>query len=107
MGLSVEVYAGPKGTSGKAPLLFYWHGTGGQGRDAQGPVSSKDFATASLAKGGFVVDCEHGAGHCGAPPDLQVAAWQFMKDHPYGVSAEPYAKGLPSSFPSYCKIVPK
>ena len=31
--------------------------------------------------------------------------WQFMKDHPFGVTPEPYANGLPASFPSYCKII--
>jgi hypothetical protein len=71
-----------------------------------------DFATASatadkdvLAKGGFAVDCNHGGGHCGAPPVDVAAQWQFCKDHPFGVSPEPYAKGLPSSFPSYCSII--
>ena len=24
------------------------------------------------------------------------AGWQFMKDHPFGVSPEPYANGLPT-----------
>jgi hypothetical protein len=71
-----------------------------------------DFSTASatadkdvLAKGGFAVDCNHGGGHCGAPAVDVAAQWQFCKDHPFGVSPEPYAKGLPSSFPSYCTII--
>lgn len=56
-------------------------------------------------KGGYVVDCNHGGGHCGAPaPDI-AAQWQFCKDHPYGVSPNPYSGGLPSSFPSYCTII--
>jgi predicted esterase len=71
-----------------------------------------DFATASmtedkdvLAKGGFAVDCDHGGGHCGAPAADVAAQWQFCKAHPFGVSPEPYASGLPSSFPSYCTII--
>jgi poly(3-hydroxybutyrate) depolymerase len=71
-----------------------------------------DFATASLnldtdlaAKGGFAVDCDHGSGHVQAPPDLIAASWRFMKDHPYAIAPEPYAGGLPMSFPSYCKII--
>ena len=52
--------------------------------------------------GGFAVDCDHGGGHCGAPPEAVAAQWQFLKDHPFGVSTDPYADGLPSSFPSYC-----
>lgn len=55
--------------------------------------------------GGFAVDCNHGGGHVGAPDDLKLAGWQFMKDHPFGVFPEPYAQGLPSMFPMYCKIV--
>ncbi|HEX4340862.1 MAG TPA: hypothetical protein VH062_33370 [Polyangiaceae bacterium] len=52
--------------------------------------------------GGFSVDCDHGGGHCGAPADDIAAEWQFVKDHPFGVSVDPYANGLPSTFPTYC-----
>ncbi len=54
--------------------------------------------------GAFVVNCNHGGGHCMAPSALYSAAWQFMKAHPFGVTPEPYASGLPKSFPSYCEI---
>jgi dienelactone hydrolase len=52
----------------------------------------------------LAVNCDHGGRHVGATPALQEAAWQFMKDHPFGVTPEPYAAGLPASFPSYCSI---
>jgi poly(3-hydroxybutyrate) depolymerase len=55
--------------------------------------------------GGMAVDCDHGGGHVGAGDDVKNAAWQFFKDHPFGVSPEPYAKGLPADFPAYCKII--
>jgi predicted esterase len=71
-----------------------------------------NFADASLAydkdlvaRGGFAVDCNHGGGHCGAPQDLVAAQWEFLKAHPFAVAPEPYAGGLPASFPAYCKIV--
>ncbi|MET0344576.1 MAG: PHB depolymerase family esterase [Polyangiales bacterium] len=54
--------------------------------------------------GGFVVNCNHGGGHCGAPGPLQQAGWTFMKAHPFGTKPSPYAGGLPSGFPSYCKV---
>lgn len=54
--------------------------------------------------GGFVVNCNHGGGHCQAPAPLYIAAWDFMKSHPFGVAPEPYSSGLPASFPSYCSI---
>jgi poly(3-hydroxybutyrate) depolymerase len=57
------------------------------------------------AAGGFVVDCDHGGGHCQAPPELQTAGWEFMKAHPFGVTPEPYGMQLPMSFPNYCTII--
>ena len=61
----------------------------------------RQFATA----GGFVLNCNHGGGHCQAPSALQAAGWQFMKDHPFGTKPSPYLTKLPSAFPSYCKPV--
>ena len=55
-------------------------------------------------KGAFVINCDHGGGHCGAPAALQQSAWQFMKDHPFGTHPSPYAGGLPSGFHKACKI---
>lgn len=55
--------------------------------------------------GGFAIDCNHGGGHVGAGDDVKLAGWKFFMDHPFGVSPEPYANGLPADFPAYCKIV--
>jgi hypothetical protein len=73
-------------------------------------VASK--AASSKPPGGYAIDCNHGGGHCGiffAPAvDTQAyvsAQWQFCKDHPYGVAQDPYANGLPSSFPKYCTVI--
>jgi hypothetical protein len=70
-----------------------------------------DFAQASAAyeadikaKGGFSIDCNTGGGHVSGPPQISPSIWQFLKAHPYKVSPEPYAGGLPAGFPSYCKI---
>ncbi|RYZ01986.1 MAG: hypothetical protein EOO73_33625 [Myxococcales bacterium] len=67
------------------------------------------FATTSAAydermskAGSFVVNCNHGGGHCDAPAALYTAGWEFMKAHPFGVAPEPYDSGLPMSFPDYC-----
>lgn len=87
------------------PAVMTTHGA--PGRD----VVVIDFSVTSAAlvaditgKGGFAVNCNHGGGHCGAPPEVVAAQWQFLKDHPFGVTPEPYASGLPASFPSYCEI---
>jgi poly(3-hydroxybutyrate) depolymerase len=88
------------------PALITTHGK--MGTD----VVVIDFSTTSatedkdvVSKKGFAVDCNHGGGHCGAPAADIAAQWQFCKDHPFGVSPEPYANGLPSSFPTYCTII--
>ncbi len=62
-------------------------------------------ASGSMPPGGYVIDCNHGGGHCGAPANDIAAQWQFCKDHPFGVASDPYASGLPSSFPTYCTVV--
>jgi predicted esterase len=69
-----------------------------------------DFADASAladmtfkARGGFVIDCDTGGGHCGGSP-LAGDVWKFFQAHPFGVSPEPWAGGLPAGFSSQCKI---
>jgi hypothetical protein len=68
-----------------------------------------DFRTTSATadmtfadRGGFVINCNHGGGHCGGGA-LAPQIWEFFKAHPYGVEPEPW-NALPSSFPSYCEI---
>jgi poly(3-hydroxybutyrate) depolymerase len=55
--------------------------------------------------GGFAINCNHQGAHCGGSEQDYIAAWQFMKDHPFGVETEPYANALPSFFPQYCEII--
>jgi hypothetical protein len=67
--------------------------------------TSEGYDNYILKYGGFAVNCIHNLGHCGAPADLYESAWQFMKDHPFGTpKPDPYASGLPSGFPDYCKV---
>jgi len=53
--------------------------------------------------GHFSFICNHGMGHT-VPTDGPDSAYQFLQDHPFGVSPEPYAKALPAGFPSYCSL---
>ncbi|MET0286558.1 MAG: hypothetical protein ABW352_18895 [Polyangiales bacterium] len=78
---------------------------GAPGRD----VVIMDFAAGSAAmqedikkRGGLALDCNHGGGHM-IPAAVPPSAWQFMQDHPYKLQADPYASGIPASFPKYCK----
>jgi len=68
-----------------------------------------DFATASAtgdkafkARGGFVIDCDTGGGHCGGG-GLAGDIWKFFQAHPFGVSPEPWT-ALPAGFSAQCKI---
>jgi dienelactone hydrolase len=65
-------------------------------------TTSATYDTEMKNAGAFVVNCNHGGGHCQAPAALYTAAWQFMKDHPFGVTPEPYGMSLPMTFPTYC-----
>jgi hypothetical protein len=85
------------------PSLITAHGKAGT--DVVGidfSTVSKNECTAVKGLGGIAVDCDHGGGHCGAPAALTAAQWQFCKDHPFGIKTDPYAGGLPGSFPAYC-----
>jgi hypothetical protein len=75
-------------------------------------VVSIDFSTTTArmvkdlaAKGGFAVECDHGGRHCGSPAAVKDAQWMFLKEHYFGVTPEPYAAGLPATFPMFCKII--
>lgn len=93
----------------RAPAGFTMHGGSADNVIVNFENTSKWFH-AQIQKaqaGGFLVDCMHGRGHCGAGNALFEQAWEFMKAHPFGIEKSPYAEGLPSTFPSYCKVVPK
>jgi poly(3-hydroxybutyrate) depolymerase len=66
-------------------------------------TTSTDACQGVKNAGGIAVDCNHGGGHCQAPADLIADQWTFLKAHPFGVNPDPYAGGLPSNFPTYCK----
>jgi predicted esterase len=66
--------------------------------------TTRTLTEALKPKGSFVVECNHGMGHCGAPASLHEKAWEFMKAHPFGTKPSPYAAGLPGDFPEFCTI---
>jgi len=53
--------------------------------------------------GHFSFICNHDMGHT-VPASGVDSAYQFLQDHPFGVSPEPYASALPAGFPSYCSL---
>lgn len=88
------------------PALMTVHGA--PGRD----VVIVDFSNTSASadrtfseRGGFVINCNHGGGHCGGG-GLAGDVWEFFEAHPYGVepAPSPWTSGLPSGFDSACQI---
>ena len=65
--------------------------------------SSKTADSGYKAAGGFVINCNHGGGHCGGA-GFAGDIWKFFKAHPFGVSPEPWAMALPAGFNPQCKI---
>jgi hypothetical protein len=98
-----------------APPLLGAHGPAGS---ASCSITSTDcdflagsttmFEQAAKAAGSpMVIDCADTGDHVDISrlTNLSPVAWQFFKDHPFGQGKpDPYANGLPSGFPSYCKV---
>jgi len=89
--------------TGQAPAAFTMHGGTGDNVIVNFGDTSRTFGSGVQSAGGFWVECNHMIGHCRAPAELQVAAWEFLKAHPFGEDPSPYESGLPASFPDYCE----
>jgi predicted esterase len=90
--------------NGYTPPLMTEHGA--MGTDIVVVDFSQASATADAAfkaRGGFVVDCNTGTGHCGGA-GLAGDVWKFFLAHPYGIRPEPWSAGLPPDFSNECKI---
>jgi predicted esterase len=86
------------------PAIFTMHGGDSDWVIVSFSDTSATMDMLAKAHGSFVVNCNHGGGHCGAPAALYEASWKFMKDHPYGVES-PWKGGIPAGVaPDYCKI---
>jgi predicted esterase len=88
------------------PALMTIHGAAGT------DVVVVDFSVTSKTaddgygmRGGFVVDCNHGGGHCKAWAEgLDADMWAFLEAHPYGVAPYPWQGGLPSFVSPSCGV---
>jgi hypothetical protein len=87
-----------------SPAVFTMHGGSGDMVIVTFSETSATFDMNAKMHGSFVVNCNHGGTHCGAPAALQSSAWQFMKDHPWGFTKSPWADMFPAGTPSYCKV---
>jgi hypothetical protein len=66
--------------------------------------TSASFDMASKTHGSFVVNCNHGGGHCSLTDEMKLGYWQFLKDHPFGIAKSPWETVIPAGAPDYCKI---
>jgi poly(3-hydroxybutyrate) depolymerase len=65
-------------------------------------AASERYQSTLAAAGHFAALCDHGKGH-DIPLDAAPSVVAFFAANPYGAWPSPYASGLPSTFPSYCK----
>lgn len=65
-------------------------------------TASTNYYNDLRARSQFAMLCNHGRGHS-IPTDARAAVWQFLQAHPFGTVPSPYAGGLPSTMPSYCR----
>jgi predicted esterase len=87
----------------RIPVLLTWGGP----NDTYGPYSF-DTSTRYLSDrlredGHFVAECQHSQGH-NIPPGASDYLWTWFQAHPRGVDPEPFADGLPDSFPAFCAL---
>jgi poly(3-hydroxybutyrate) depolymerase len=87
-----------------SPAIFTMHGGPSDMVIVTFSNTSRTLDMSAKMHGGFVVNCDHGGGHCAAPAELKEAAWLFMKDHPWGFGTSPWATAIPDSVPDYCMI---
>jgi predicted esterase len=96
--------SGPAFEDDHTPALMTIHGARGQDKVfIEFTDSSKSADDVFKGRGGFVVACDTGAGHCGGAGEAP-GIWELFKAHPYGVQPEPWSGGLPADFPSICQI---
>jgi hypothetical protein len=97
-----EVSRQPIQDAARVPAVMTMHGGAADMVIVSFTTTSNTYDAQMKAAGSFVIDCNHGGGHCGAPAALYSAGWEFMKAHPFGVQPEPYSSGLPADFPTFC-----
>lgn len=85
------------------PVLLSWGGPTDDAYQIDFNEANLELIDTLTGLGSFVVACDHGTGH-----ELDSAWWpyafEFLLDHPMGVDPEPYASGLPDTFPAWCSI---
>jgi predicted esterase len=66
---------------------------------------SLQWYTKNKALGYYTLLCQHNGMHV-IPEELVPHVFEFLRDHPYRVSPEPYLAVIPADYPSYCSNTP-
>ncbi len=84
------------------PMMLVWGGPTDSFGTYDFHSATVEFSQSLRNDGHFIVECEHTAGHR-PPANAGAMAWLFLKDHPRGVTPEPWSM-LPPSLPAFCEI---
>ncbi len=89
--------------SGGPPTLVTWGGVTDFAVEQDFNLLALAMVATLQGNDQFVATCNHGQGH-----EVLEEFWpwilDFLRDHPRGVEPEPYAAGLPPTFPDYCTL---
>ena len=87
----------------KMPMLVSWGGENDVAVDQNFHVFAQNLMVDLTRGGHFFVACNHGLEHVWER-DFTPWVLRFLLDHPRTLESEPYADGLPGSFPDYCVL---
>jgi poly(3-hydroxybutyrate) depolymerase len=112
---SVVVYSGGAGIGGgtfqdpsNVEPLIGAHGANTSSGDFLAASTTMFEMAVKTAGAPIVIDCDDGGTHTDITRLTRLApsTYQFFKDHPFKQGKpDPYAGGIPSGFPTYCKII--
>jgi len=90
-----------------APAAFLMNGGAADNVIVNFGQTSEWFAAEALkgANKPYILNCNHGIGHCMAPVSLHEMAWKFMKAHPFNVVESPWKTSPPADLPTYCQVM--
>jgi poly(3-hydroxybutyrate) depolymerase len=102
--LSGGIYGASSYTKPAAPIpvMLVWGGESDTYGSFSFDQANKVYSQQLKQDGHFVVECSGNFGHSMPPEPLMV--WPFFRDHPRGITPEPWAGGLPSELPGWCTL---
>lgn len=85
------------------PVLVTWGGPTDIYQGFSFDDASQTFSAGLQGDGHFVAECVHDGGHT-IPAEAPEYIGTWFADHPGFVEPDPYAEGLPGTFPDWCGI---